>query len=77
MTLSSAECTGTAMSNLAKMFHALGRHVDALNLQNRVLELRQSILPKHHPDIGSCYVTCAVAILFIDFVLLLSLHLQV
>jgi hypothetical protein len=65
------------MSNLAKMFHALGRHVDALNLQNRVLELRQSILPKHHPDIGSCYAKCAVAISFIDFVLLLSLHSQV
>jgi hypothetical protein len=49
------------MSNLAKMFHALGRHVDALNLQNRVLELRRSILPQHHPDIGNCRVMCAIA----------------
>ncbi len=43
---------GTAMSNLACSYHALGRHADALVLQEKVLEFRRRVLPEDHPDIG-------------------------
>jgi hypothetical protein len=40
------------MSNLALSFDALGRHADALVLQEQVLEFRRRVLPEDHPDIG-------------------------
>ena len=40
------------MSNLAMTYGALGRHADALVLQEQVLEFRRRVLPEDHPDIG-------------------------
>ena len=43
---------GVAMSNLAVTYGKLGRHADALALNEKVLEFRRRVLPKDHPDIG-------------------------
>jgi len=43
---------GTAMSNLAITYDALGRHQDALVLKEKTLEFRRRVLPENHPDIG-------------------------
>jgi hypothetical protein len=40
------------MSNLASTYSALGRHADALALEEQVLEFRRRVLPSNHPDIG-------------------------
>ncbi len=46
---------GLAMSSLAATYFLLGRHQDALVLQEKTLELQRRVLPKNHPDIGgSC-----------------------
>jgi hypothetical protein len=43
---------GQAMGNLATMYRALGRHQDALVLQEKTLEFRRRVLPENHPHIG-------------------------
>ena len=43
---------GTAMNNLANTYGALGRHQDALVLQEKTLEFRRRVLPENHPDLG-------------------------
>jgi hypothetical protein len=43
---------GVAMHNLADTYNGLGRHQDALILQEKTLELRQRVLPPNHVDIG-------------------------
>ncbi len=40
------------MGSLASMYSALGRHADALAMEERVLEFRRRVLPADHPDIG-------------------------
>ena len=40
------------MGNLALTYSALGRHADALAMNERVLEFRRRVLPANHPDIG-------------------------
>ena len=40
------------MNNLALTYSDLGRHADALDMQEKVLEFRLRKLPKDHPDIG-------------------------
>ena len=40
------------MNNLADTYSALGRHQDALELQEDTLEFRRRVLPQNHPDIG-------------------------
>jgi hypothetical protein len=40
------------MSNLAQTYSALGRHADALAMEEQALELRRRVLPADHPDIG-------------------------
>ena len=40
------------MNNLAQTYSELGRHADALAMQERVLEFRRRVLPANHPDIG-------------------------
>ena len=40
------------MSNLAVTYLALGRHDDALAMEERVLEFRRRVLPENHPSIG-------------------------
>jgi len=43
----------TAMLNLASTYSKLGRHNDALALQERTLEFWRRVLPKNHPKIGA------------------------
>ena len=40
------------MGNLASTYSALGRHSDALAMQESVLEFFRRVLPADHPDIG-------------------------
>ena len=40
------------MSNLAGTYRALGRHADAVAMEEQVLEFRRRVLPANHPDIG-------------------------
>ena len=40
------------MNNLAQSYSDLGRHADALGLQDRVLEFFRRVLPVDHPGIG-------------------------
>ncbi len=50
---------GVAMHSLADTYNGLGRHEDAVVLQEKVLELRRLVLPPNHEDIGSAFnVTC-------------------
>ena len=44
---------GDAMGNLADTYSALGRHQDALVMQEKTLEFRRRVLPENHPDIGA------------------------
>jgi hypothetical protein len=41
------------MGNLAKTYSALGRHQDALVLQEKTLAFFRRVLPENHPDIGA------------------------
>ena len=43
---------GQAMNNLANTYSALGRHQDALVLQEKTLEFLRRVLPENHPGIG-------------------------
>ncbi len=43
---------GVAMGNLAQTYSALGRHQDAVVLQEKTLEFRRRVLPENHPGIG-------------------------
>jgi hypothetical protein len=43
---------GMAMSNLASTYSALGRHQDALVLEEKTLEFFRRVLPENHPRIG-------------------------
>jgi hypothetical protein len=48
---------GSSMSNLAAIYSTLGRHKDALAMQEKTLEFRRRVLPENHPDIGAmCFV---------------------
>jgi tetratricopeptide (TPR) repeat protein len=40
------------MGNLADTYRALGRHADALAMEEQVLEFRCRVLPVNHPSIG-------------------------
>ncbi len=40
------------MGNLAVTFSALGRHADALAMEEQVLEFQRRVLPADHPSIG-------------------------
>ena len=44
------------MNNLASTYSALGRHADALAMEERVLEFQRRVLPADHPDIGEGHV---------------------
>jgi hypothetical protein len=41
------------MHNLADTYNQLGRHDDALVLQEKTLELRRRVLPENHEEIGA------------------------
>ena len=49
------------MGNLASTYSALGRHDDALAMEERVLEFRRRVLPENHPDIGEGGVRYCIA----------------
>ncbi len=40
------------MCDLAQTYSALGRHADALVIEEQVLEFSRRVLPANHPDIG-------------------------
>jgi hypothetical protein len=40
------------MGNLAATYSALGRHADALAIQEKTLEFFRRVLRANHPDIG-------------------------
>jgi len=40
------------MSNLASTYSSLGRHADAVAMQEMVLEFDRRVLPENHPSIG-------------------------
>jgi hypothetical protein len=40
------------MNNLASTYSALGRHQDALVLQEKALEFLRRVLPGNHPSLG-------------------------
>jgi hypothetical protein len=40
------------MANLAMSYSDLGRHSDALAMEERVLEFLRRVLPENHPSIG-------------------------
>ena len=50
------------MGNLAGTYSALGRHSEALAMQESVLEFRRRVLPAEHPDIGEGRVWSAAAL---------------
>ena len=41
------------MTNLSNSYNALGRHQDALVLQEKTLEFCRRVLPDNHPDTGA------------------------
>ncbi len=47
--------SGTTICYLAAAYDGLGRHQDALLLQEKALEFRLRILPEDHPDIGDMH----------------------
>ena len=49
------------MGDLAQTYSALGRHDDALVMEERVLEFRRRVLPESHPHIGEGDVWCWIA----------------
>ena len=44
---------GATMCSLAETYGALGRHQDALVLQEKTLEFQRRVLPENHPNIGA------------------------
>ena len=44
---------GAAMGNLANEYSALGRHQDALVMEEKTLEFMRRVLPENHPNIGA------------------------
>ena len=49
------------MGDLANSHSKLGRHEDALAMDEKVLEFRRRVLPENHPDIGEERVRSGVA----------------
>jgi hypothetical protein len=41
------------MGNLSVAYTALGRHQDALVMQQKTLEFQRRVLPENHPNIGT------------------------
>ena len=49
------------MGDLALTYSNLGRHNEALAMDERVLEFRRRVLPEDHPDIGEGHEWSGVA----------------
>ncbi len=54
------------MGNLAVSYSKLGRHVDALAMRLRVLELYRRVLPENDPEIGKGHVRSDVFTRLVD-----------
>jgi hypothetical protein len=54
------------MDNLAHSYSSLGRHADALAMQERVLELYRRVLRENHPDIGEGHAQSDVCTRLVD-----------
>ncbi len=52
---------GQAMASLANTYYYLGRHQEALVMQEETLEFQQRVLPENHPYIGAAWL-CGVLI---------------
>ena len=52
------------MGNLAQTYSALGRHSEALVMEESVLEFLRRVLPAEHPSIGEGRVWSAAACAF-------------
>ncbi len=52
---------GHSMGNLANTYSALGRHQEALVMQEETLEFQLRVLPENHPDICATWL-CGVLI---------------
>ena len=55
--------TATSMSNLATSYYKLGRHDEALELEQGVLQRRRCLLPPEHPDIAQAMDNLALTYL--------------
>jgi len=62
-------CAGMAMAHLAATYSTLGRHDDALAMNEKVLEFMRRVLPENHPSIGEGDVWYGICILLIVTVL--------
>jgi tetratricopeptide (TPR) repeat protein len=49
------------MGNIAASYSELGRHREALAMQEKSLEFQRRVLPENHPDIGQSYFSLAVS----------------
>jgi hypothetical protein len=47
---------GKAMGNLAATYSALGRHQDALAMNQETLVFMRRMRPENHPDIGATFI---------------------
>jgi tetratricopeptide (TPR) repeat protein len=52
---------GQAMAGLANTYYYLGRHQDALVMQEETLEFQRRVLPENHPNIGTTWL-CSILI---------------
>jgi hypothetical protein len=50
------------MNNLAATYSALGRHHDALVIQDKTLEFLRRVLPENHPDLGAMSFRCLLVV---------------
>ncbi len=64
------------MSNLSVSYSELGRHEEALAMDERVLEFDRRVLPENHPDIGEGHVRRGVACGLLTVMRLVSLILM-
>ena len=46
------------MGNLAGSYSSLGRHDEALEMDEKTLEFKRRVLPENHPDIGEGDAVC-------------------
>ena len=54
------------MNNLATSYSDLGRHNEALAMDESVLEFRRRVLPENHSDIGEGYVRSGDALALLN-----------
>ena len=51
------------MGNVAVMYRNIGRHREALVMEEKTLEFRRRVLPENHPDIGISCLNISVSCL--------------